>query len=100
VYIRSAKSVWIGSHNASEMLEARLWDSTMERANRKYLTRRGGVEFLREQGYPLSLSHLNKLAHLRQGPPVAGKWGRYELYAPEALLEWAEARVVRPEAAA
>jgi hypothetical protein len=55
---------------------------------------------LREHGYPLSLSHLNKLAHLHQGPPVAGKWGRYDLHAPDALLEWAEARVVRPEAAA
>jgi hypothetical protein len=64
--------------------------------NRKYLTRRQGVEFLRERGYPLSLSHLNKLAHLHQGPPVAGKWGRYDLHAPEALLEWAEARVMRP----
>jgi hypothetical protein len=64
--------------------------------NRKYLTRRQGVEFLREHGYPLSLSHLNKLAHLHQGPPVAGKWGRYDLHDPAALLEWAEARVVRP----
>ena len=64
---------------------------------RKYLTRRQGVEFLRDHGYPLSLSHLNKLAHLRQGPPVAGKWGRYDLHDPTALLEWAEARVVRTE---
>lgn len=64
---------------------------------RKYLTRRQGVEFLRDHGYPLSLSHLNKLAHLRQGPPVIGKWGRYDLHDPTALLKWAEARVVRTE---
>jgi hypothetical protein len=64
--------------------------------NRKHLTRRQAAEFLREHGYPLSLSHLNKLVHLREGPPVAGYWGRYALYQPDALLEWAEARVVRP----
>ena len=61
--------------------------------NRKYLTRRQSVEFLREHGYPLSLSHLNKLAHLHQGPPVSGYWGRYGLYEPATLLEWAQARV-------
>jgi hypothetical protein len=63
--------------------------------HRKYLTRRQAAEFWRERGYPLSFSHLNKLAHLRQGPPVAGKWGRYDLHDPAAVLEWAEARVVR-----
>jgi hypothetical protein len=72
----------------------------MDKRNRKYLTRRKGAEFLQEHGYPLSLSHLNKLAHLHQGPPIAGYWGRYALYDPDTLLEWAESRVRLPEQAA
>jgi hypothetical protein len=68
--------------------------------NRKYLTRRQAAEFLRERGFPISLSHLNKLAHVHQGPPVAGYWGRYGLYEPAVLLEWAALRVRPAEEAA
>jgi len=65
--------------------------------DKRYLTRRQSAAFLQEHGYPISFSHLNKLAMQHQGPPVAGKWGRYDLHAPAALLEWAENRVVRPK---
>jgi hypothetical protein len=68
---------------------------------RKYLTRVQLVEFLREHGYPISLSSMNKwcMPCLNQGPPVAAWWGRRPLYDLQAALGCAESRL-RPSRAA
>jgi hypothetical protein len=60
----------------------------------RYLTRREVVEFLREQGYPLSLSTLAKLSmpSRGEGPQPAGRWGGRDLYQRQHVLTWARAR--------
>ena len=59
------------------------------------MTRRQLVEYLREQGFPVTLHAMNKFcAPARgEGPPVAAFWGRIQLYEPARGLEWAEARL-------
>jgi hypothetical protein len=61
----------------------------------RYLTLREAPHYLREHGYPVSFSALRKmcLPSRGEGPPVAGRWGQRLLFAPNALLEWAERRV-------
>jgi hypothetical protein len=62
--------------------------------DREYLTRRALVEYLRANGYPISLQSLNRLCAPRraQGPPMAGVWGGKAFYAPAQAIEWARAR--------
>jgi hypothetical protein len=59
------------------------------------MTRKQLGAFLRERGYPVSDSVLNKLCApaVNDGPPVAGWWGHRPLYDPEDASEWAERRV-------
>ena len=59
------------------------------------MTRKQLGAFLRERGYPVSVSVLNKLCApaVDDGPPVAGWWGDRPLYDPQAAIEWAERRV-------
>jgi hypothetical protein len=56
---------------------------------------------LRELGYPISDSLLDKLCapSVGQGPPVAGWWGRRPLYDLDDAIAWAESRLspVAPE---
>jgi hypothetical protein len=65
-----------------------------KRLDREYLTRRELVEYLHANGYPISLSSLNRLCAPRyaQGPPMAGVWGGQAFYAPAQAIEWARAR--------
>ena len=54
------------------------------------VTRRDGARFIRETlGLPVTKSTIDKKAMRGQGPPVAGYWGRRELYSRKALTEWA-----------
>ena len=58
------------------------------------LTRRQGVVFLREKhGIPITFSHFVKLCSSGEGPEPDERWGRYDLYAPTTLLEWALKRL-------
>lgn len=60
----------------------------------KFLTREQAAAFLREEiGIPIEFSTLEKLCALRQGPPVAARWGRRVLYLPADLEAWARKRV-------
>jgi hypothetical protein len=62
--------------------------------SKPYLTRRELAEFLSENGYPISVSTLAKLAmpSRDEGPPHAGFWGNRALYDPEKGLAWAKKR--------
>ena len=52
------------------------------------------TELFRENGLPpLSLSYLNKIHCLGDGPPVAMIWNRRPMYDPDQALEWLRAKV-------
>jgi|SRR6516162_3248866 hypothetical protein len=59
------------------------------------LTRRQLAGFLRRNGYPISLSYLEKMCApaINQGPPTSCWWGNRPLYDPNEALKWAEGRV-------
>lgn len=59
------------------------------------LTRKQLGERLRERGYPIGNSTLNKLCApaIGEGPPIAAWWGNRPLYDEDAGLAWAEARL-------
>src|SRR5262249_20510244 len=51
-------------------------------------------EHFRRNGLPpLSLSYINKLASLGDGPPIAMIWNRICLYDPDESLDWLRAKV-------
>jgi len=54
-----------------------------------------GVKLLQERGYPISRSTFQKMSMKSSPnkPPVAGFWGRYRVYNPPELLEWARSLV-------
>jgi hypothetical protein len=58
------------------------------------MTRRQLAAHLRELGYPISDSVMNKLCApaVGEGPPVAVWWGNRPLYDVDAGIAWAEAR--------
>jgi hypothetical protein len=64
-------------------------------------TRRQLAGHLREKGYPIGNSTLDKLCSplINEGPPIAAWWGRRPLYDPDVGVEWAEARL-RPATSA
>ena len=58
------------------------------------LFRRQLTELFRENGLPpLTLSYLNKIHCLGDGPPVAMIWNRRPMYDPDQALEWLRAKV-------
>jgi len=61
---------------------------------RKRMTRKQLASHLREHGFPIGNSTLDKLCMptVNEGPPVAGWWGRRPLYDPDEAIAWAEAR--------
>jgi hypothetical protein len=63
------------------------------------LTRKKLGAFLREHGYPISDSVLNKLSapSVGEGPPIDSWWGKRPLYDPDRGLAWAESRLRRPD---
>ena len=70
-------------------------------SEKKYVTRREGVQLARQHGIPLSVSRVNKDASLGCGPTPAGPYGPGYLYTPEEFLRYATDRVVKraPECA-
>jgi hypothetical protein len=60
----------------------------------KFLTRSQLGEFLRERGYPIGESTLDKLCSPArgEGPPIAKWWGKRPLYTESGGLAWAQSR--------
>ncbi|WP_156952120.1 hypothetical protein [Bradyrhizobium sp. WSM1743] len=69
---------------------------------KEFYTRDELGAYLREAGYPIGKSTLDKLCSpsIAEGPPVAKYWGQRPLYTAEAGLAWAEARARKPDAQA
>jgi len=62
----------------------------------KGLTRREAAEFLsKELGLPVAAATLAKAVTVGGGPPYR-KFGRRVIYEPDALIEWATARLSGP----
>jgi hypothetical protein len=63
--------------------------------SRRLLTRRQLAAFLRECGFPVGNSTLDKLCapSINQGPPACAMWGKRPLYEPTAGIAWAESRL-------
>lgn len=59
------------------------------------LRRKAAAQFLTDQGYPTASSYLDKLACVGGGPEFF-YWGRYPMYMPPKLLEWAKSRCTGP----
>ena len=62
------------------------------------MTRKPMTGHLREHGYPIADSTMDKLCApaINDGPPVAAWWGRRPLYDPDEALVWAEKRTRQP----
>jgi hypothetical protein len=62
------------------------------------MTRKQMVDHLRQHGYPIGDSTIDKLCAptVNEGPPVAAWWGRRPLYDPDEALAWAEKRTRPP----
>jgi hypothetical protein len=62
----------------------------------EYLTRAEIPDFLRQRGFPISRSTIDKLSMPSRGdhagPKPAGAWGNRHLYSPQEVLKWARAR--------
>lgn len=58
------------------------------------LTRKQAVQFLAENGFPITFRYFEKLCVPSdgQGPREACRFGPRVLYRPDDLLEWAHAR--------
>jgi hypothetical protein len=55
------------------------------------VTRRTGIAYCRdEEGIPLTKSVLDKKCMTHEGPPVAGFWGKRELYRRSEFVAWAK----------
>jgi hypothetical protein len=63
---------------------------------KRRLTRKQVGEFLRDHGFPIGNGTLNRICSPKQGkgPPVAGWWNGRPLYDADAVLAWAEARII------
>jgi hypothetical protein len=60
-----------------------------------YLTRPQLVRFLRQAGYPITLSTITKLCapSRDEGPPMIGLWAKRALYDRDQALAWARGRM-------
>jgi hypothetical protein len=61
----------------------------------RHFTRKQMVEYLRDQGFPVTMHAMNKYCApaRNEGPQPVAYWGRLPLYEPESALKWAEARL-------
>jgi hypothetical protein len=63
---------------------------------REFLTRAEIPDFLRQHGFPIGRSTIDKLSMPSRGdhagPKPVGLWGNRHLYKPEAILKWAHGR--------
>jgi hypothetical protein len=62
---------------------------------RQYMRRREAAGYLTENGYPVAPNTLTKLASVGGGP-VFRKFGRWPVYAPPDLDDWARTRLSAP----
>jgi hypothetical protein len=60
--------------------------------NKRYVTRREGVEMARAAGVPLSVSRVHKDTSLGVGPTPAGRYGPQYLYEASEFLKYAQRR--------
>jgi hypothetical protein len=67
----------------------------MDLSAERQLRRKAAAQFLTDQGYPTASSYLDKLACVGGGPEFF-YWGRYPMYLPSKLLEWAKSRCTGP----
>jgi hypothetical protein len=68
--------------------------SATEPVSKPKLRRAQLPEHFRRNGLPpLSLSYINKLASLGEGPPIAMIWNRICLYDPDESLAWLQEKV-------
>lgn len=59
-----------------------------------YLSRTDAADYIRQRyGFPCSEVTLARLAMRGEGPPFKRASGRFALYAPPALDEWAAGRI-------
>jgi hypothetical protein len=59
------------------------------------LRRREAAQFLTDHGFSTAPATLAKLASIGGGP-MFRYWGRFPIYTPHNLLEWAHARSTEP----
>jgi hypothetical protein len=63
---------------------------------REFLTRAEIPDFLRQHGFPIGRSTIDKLSMPSRGdhagPKPVGLWDNRHLYKPEAVLKWARGR--------
>lgn len=73
-------------------------DETADRAGAppRYMRRKEAAEYLRKTwGVSVATATLMKMASVG-GDPVFQRFGRWPVYTPEALDDWARARLSRP----
>jgi hypothetical protein len=68
-------------------------EKIMSATEKKFVTRREGVELARAAGIPLTLSRTHKDHMNGCGPHPAGRYGAAYLYVPSEFLRYAEERV-------
>jgi hypothetical protein len=68
--------------------------ASTQRPAGRLLTRKQSVALLNENGFPISMSLMNKLCmpSLDEGPRPEGGWGKNHLYDPDKVLRWARSR--------
>ena len=62
--------------------------------DKKFITRREGVDLARAHGIPMSVGRVNKDVMLGKGPKHAGKYGPTHLYEPSEFMRYAVERVL------
>ena len=74
----------------------------MSESEKKYISRKEGVELARAAGIPLTIGRVHKDSMNGVGPQPAGRYGPTFLYTPEEFLRYATDRVLKhaPEVAA
>lgn len=65
----------------------------MQETQKRFVTRRQGVELAKAEGIPLTKSRVDKDAMRGIGPKPAAQFGATKLYTPEAFLRYARALV-------
>lgn len=74
--------------------EARVADMHASPA-RQFMRRRDAAKYLTEHGFPVAANTLMKLASVGGGP-VFRKFGRWPVYQPADLDDWARSRLSEP----
>lgn len=51
------------------------------------------AKFLTARGFRMTKGNVNALVGLGKGPPVHGRWGKFNTYLPAEVLAWAGERM-------